>query len=146
MIIFHIQFLHWIYCFLSLSLTRLPRGSEDSSRTSLSSRRARSSKKNNGDELKQMRRNLQQPTKKNRKGGCLALGLERLSLERPRVSRKCHIWLAPELLSVLSRGRLSCFFFPPPGYVFYFVLECVARHRAALLGSALIHFFLWYVN
>lgn len=34
----------------------------------------------------------------------------------------------------------SCF-----SVVFYFVLECVARHRAALLGSASISF-LWYVN
>lgn len=46
-------------------------------------------------------------------------------------------------LSVLSQGRPSCFFFfPPPVFVFLlFVLECVARHRAALLGSVLITFF-----
>lgn len=51
-----------------------------------------------------MRRNLEQPMKKNTGAVYLALGLKRFSLERPRVLRKlkCHIWLAPELLSVLS--------------------------------------------
>lgn len=43
-----------------------------------------------------------------------ALGLKRFSLERPGVVRKlkCHIWLAPEPLSVLSWGSLSCLFSP----------------------------------
>lgn len=67
-----------------------------------------------------------------------ALGLKHFSLERPRVLRmsKCHIWLAPELLFVLSWGSFffsltfSSFVFC---FVFYFVLECVARYRAALL-------------
>ena len=54
-----------------------------------------------------------------------------------RKLKKCHIWLAPELLSVLSWGFLSCLIFPVFCFFcffFYFVLECVARHRAALLG------------
>lgn len=80
----------------------------------------------------------------------LALGLERLSLERPRVSRKCHIWLAPELSSVflgflfffypedVCLAFSSTVFFLFNSFLNYFVLECVARHRAALLGSASI--------
>ena len=67
-------------------------------------------------------KNLEQPMKKNTGAVYLALGLKRFPLERPRVLRKlkCHIWLAPELLSVLSWGSLSGFFFSP-GLVFLFV-------------------------
>lgn len=78
--------------------------------------------------------------KKNTGAFYLALGLKHFSLERPRVLRmsKCHIWLAPELLFVLSWGSFfSCayflFFCLLFLFLFYFVLECVARYRAALL-------------
>lgn len=73
---------------------------------------------------------------------CLS-GTWSLLIRAPPVLRKlkCHIWLAPELLCVLSWGLYVLLIFFYLNFFFYFVLECVARYRAALLGSALINYF-----
>ena len=109
----------WLTVFLSLH----PDGQEEARPHQEQARpeeRQEITKEINDDELfweknkrKCEEKNLEQPMKKNTGAVYLALGLKRFPLERPRVLRKlkCHIWLAPELLSVLSWGSLSGFFF-----------------------------------
>lgn len=62
----------------------------------------------------------------------------------PHFSRKCPIRLATESLFFIPRTSVLLLFFC---FLLFFnsVLECVARRRAALLGSAPINFS-WFVD
>lgn len=81
--------------------------------------------------------------KKNTAAVYLPLGLKRFSLERPRVEEVEVLYLASSRTVVRFIPRTFVLLFFLLFFVFwffYFVLECVVRHRAALLGLILINF------
>lgn len=84
--------------------------------------------------------------KKNTGAIYLALGLKCFLLERPHVLRtsKCHIWLVPELLFVLSWGSflfLFSFFF----VCLFFLFVCFTSYLNVWRGIGLFYCIDWFV-